>query len=64
MAVFGGFWDEIPYLGVKFPVFKPLLGQKTGATRGVKLALLMERVGVFWGMMVGISEGNGGYFEG
>jgi hypothetical protein len=26
IAILVGFWDEIPYLGVKFPVLKPLLG--------------------------------------
>lgn len=39
MAVFDGFWDEIPYLGVNFPAFNPLLGQKTAAEWGTLVAI-------------------------
>lgn len=44
MAVFGGFWDEIPYLGVKFPALNPLLGRKTAAERGVLVVILRVNV--------------------
>ena len=40
MAVFGGFWDEIPYLGVKSPTLNSFLGRKTAAERGALVAIL------------------------
>ena len=58
MAVFGGFWDEIPYLGVNFPTLNPLLGQKTAAERGALVAILRVKVDIWGWMMAGISEGD------
>ncbi len=49
MAVFGSFWGKISYLGVKFPVLKPLLGQKTGRTQSEKLDISRVMLEIFDG---------------